>query len=153
MPAPTNEGMVGPQKETPKIGFTVTDTHLIIGTEKDVEKSLRLLKNRQAEGLETKKWFRTARRLCPPAVGMAGYKNYRMGFEKVWKILKQSTDPSQAGGAMGISQMPEDFAEFVDVKKLPDFEAVKKYFGIAGGYLISRPDGFYYEMHAVDLPE
>ena len=48
---------------------------------------------------------------------------------------------------------PQVFAEFVDFKKLPDFAAVKKYFGIAGGYLTSRPDGFYYEMHAVDLPE
>lgn len=155
MPTPSNDQMVGPQMQTPKIGLTVTDTHLIVGLEKDIERSLRLLKNRQAQGLETKKWFRAARRLCPPTVGMAGFKNDRIVFKKFWKMLKEKEKTGNENEmTIGLSTAgPEIFSEFIDFKKLPDFEAVKKYFGISGGYLISRPDGFYYEARSVDLPE
>ncbi len=37
-------------------------------------------------------------------------------------------------------------SDLVDFSLLPDFDAVRKYFGISTFYGVSRPDGFLFEM-------
>ena len=37
-------------------------------------------------------------------------------------------------------------ADLVDFSLLPEFDAVKKYFGLSAFYGISRPDGFFFEF-------
>ena len=35
---------------------------------------------------------------------------------------------------------------FFDLSLLPEFDAVRKYFGVSAFYGVSRPDGFYFEL-------
>ena len=45
---------------------------------------------------------------------------------------------------------PGQLAEFVKFDLLPEFDAVRKYFGVSASYGISRPDDFFYESK--DIP-
>ncbi len=132
----------------PKIGFTVTDTHLIIASEKDLEKTLRLLANKNAPKLQTEKWFTFARAKLPASVGTAGIVNMQKTYEILWKQLK-----ANGQSAIAPDMNNAELSSFFDFSLLPDFDKVKQYFGIEAGYCNSVDDGFYCETKTVDMPK
>ena len=40
-----------------------------------------------------------------------------------------------------------------DFSLLPEFDKVRKYFGVSASYGVSRPDGFYFEFKHIDSAE
>ncbi len=40
----------------------------------------------------------------------------------------------------------------IDFSLLPEFDVVRKYFGLSAFYGISRPDGFFFEFKYINTP-
>jgi hypothetical protein len=141
--------------EAPKMAFTVTDTHLVIGTEAAVEKTIRTVGNSGAGTVGSEQWFRNAKSVIPSSVGLAAFGNSTNVWEKLWQIFKRADSGQQSiiSGPFGMQtlmpSMSKSDAPF-DFKLLPAFETVRKYFGITAAYGISRPDGFYFELQYIN---
>jgi hypothetical protein len=148
--------------DVPKIppsAFTVTDTHLIFSTESAVEQAIRTMSS-SAESLSSQKWFNKARSNIPSAVGMAELQDNAASGEYLWSTMRQSKNPDTAGGddkkseiSVGVTSqslfpqiMFSQGGGLFDFSLLPEFDAVKKYFGVAAFYGISRQDGFFFEF-------
>jgi hypothetical protein len=137
----------------PKLAFTVTDTHLIFAGEDAVERAIRTLSTSGNQSVASTEWFSQAKSTIPSSVGLAGLQNSEASMEAVWSALRNMKMPAKGGGGaaanlglagatspeMILSQMAGDLADF---SLLPDFDAVRKYFGLSACYGISRQDGF-----------
>ena len=143
-----------------KIAFTVTDTHLIFATESAVEQAIRTLGS-SAESIGSARWFNKAMSNIPSVVGLAGLRDNAVSGELLWSMMRQSKKPDKPGGedqrnqiGVGISSgsiLPQmSFTQggdaLLDFSLLPEFDAVKKYFGTLAFYGISRQDGFFFEF-------
>jgi hypothetical protein len=152
---------VGPG--TPKMplsALTVTDTHLIFASESTVEQAIRTLSGGQAESIGSAEWFNKAKSNIPSVVGLAGLQNNAASVELLWSTLRQSAKSDKPAGddkrneiTVGLtsrSLFPQIMFSrsdgLVDFSLLPEFDTVKKYFGISVFYGISRPDGFFFEF-------
>lgn len=142
----------GPQRTTPKgerLAFTITDTHLIFGPEPAVERAIRTLGGAGNEPISSAKWFNTAKAAVPSLVGAAGFEDDSASGELLWWMLKENAKSRMASMGMGpaaaVLAGPDAWA-FADFSLLPEFDAVKKYFGLSAGYCVSRPDGFFFEF-------
>jgi hypothetical protein len=147
----------------PLSAFTVTDTHLIFASESAVEQAIRTMAS-GAESISSQRWFNKAKSSIPSAVGMAGLQDNAVSGEYFWSTMRQSQKPDKAGGddkkneiTVGItsrSLFPQImFSEgdgLFDFSLLPEFDAVKKYFGISAFYGVSRQDGFFFEFKYLD---
>jgi hypothetical protein len=141
-----------PATTAPKLAFTITDTHLIFGTEENVAQALRLLSNKDAGSLAAASWFVRAKSVIPGAVGMAGLSDGRTYGEYLWWNLKEMGKAKSAANAFDPTQMAlSGLGQFFDFSLLPNFDAVKKYFGVSTQYVVSRPDGYYFEARHLDL--
>ena len=152
-----------PQK--PKLAFTVTDTHLIIGTESAVERAIRTLSSTDADSVSSAKWFTTAKSSIPSVVGMASLQDSAASGEFFWQRLKESakdkTEDSTFSMGLGISTeslfpqliLSQIGLDMLDFSLLPEFDAVRKYFGVSAFYGVSRPDGFFFEFKYLNPPE
>ena len=152
----------GPDKpKMPPSAFTVTDTHLIFASESIIEQAIRMLGGNQAESISSAKWFNKAKSHIPSVVGLAGLQNNAASGEYFWSTMRESKKPDKADGegkdnqiSVGItsgSLFPQVMfqqagADLFDFSLLPEFDAVKKYFGLSTFYGISRPDGFFFEF-------
>jgi hypothetical protein len=142
----------GPQRATPKgerLAFTITDTHLIFGQEPAVERAIRTLGGAESEPVSSAKWFNIAKSAVPSVVGSAGFEDNSASGELLWWMLKDSAKSRRADIGMGPAAAVlagPDAWDFADFSLLPEFGAVKKYFGLSAGYGISRPDGFFFEF-------
>jgi len=139
----------------PKVAFAVTDTHLVIGVESAVERAIRTLSAGSSGDLP--KWFAKARSAVPDSVGLAGFEDTAAVAEVLWKELKtaaaeeaKSSDDPQRTVNIGLSTSGLMFSQagldIIDVKLLPEFDLVRKYFGLSATYGIARPDGFFFEF-------
>ena len=115
----------------------------------------------QAESIGSANWFNKAKSNIPSAVGLAGLQNNAASGEFFWSTMRQSAKSHKADSndknnelSVGVtsgslfprvmfSQMGADLFDF---SLLPEFDAVKKYFGLSAFYGISRPDGFFFEF-------
>ncbi len=148
---------------TPKMplsAFTVTDTHLIFASQDAVEHAIRMLGGSQAESIGSAKWFNKAKSNIPSAVGLAGLQNNAVSGEYFWSMMRQSKKPDDTDGddkqnqiSVGITSgslfpqvMFTQGEGLLDFSLLPEFDAVKKYFGVSAFYGISRQDGFFFEF-------
>ena len=143
----------------PLSAFTVTDTHLIFASEYVVEQTIRMLSS-NAESISSAKWFNKAKSSIPSTVGIAGLQDNAASGELFWSTLRQSAKPDKAAGddkhneiTVGLTSqslfpqiMFSQSDGMIDFSLLPEFDAVKKYFGISTFYGISRPDGFFFEF-------
>jgi hypothetical protein len=152
----------GPGKpKMPPSAFTVTDTHLIFASESAVEQAIRMLGGNQAESIGSARWFNKAKSNIPSVVGLAGLQNNAASGEYFWSTMRESKKPDKADGegknnqiSVGVtsgSLFPQVMftqagADLFDFSLLPEFDAVKKYFGVSAFYGISRPDGFFFEF-------
>jgi Protein of unknown function (DUF3352) len=141
----------------PVVAFTVTDTHLIIASESAVEQAVRALASSGTESIESAKWFAKAKSNIPSVVGLAGLEDNAASGEYFWSAMRQlqkKGDGASAPGESGVgsgSILPQIMlsqagANGLDLSLLPEFDAVRKYFGVSASYGISRPDGFFFEF-------
>jgi hypothetical protein len=142
----------------PPWGFTVTDTHLILAPEAVVERTIRSLGG-GTESIDSVKWFVKAKANIPSAVGLAGMEDLPATTEQLWYTLRDSkkeekdkNSRNELGVSMSSGSIFPQFifkpagSGFFDLSLLPEFDAVRKYFGVSAFYGISRPDGFFFEI-------
>ena len=142
-----------------KWAFSITDTHLIVGIERSVEHALRTMGTSEPT-LNSAKWFVAAKSALPSTFGIASLQNDAIGGELFWKTLKEPTseaennDPNKSVSigvnSQGNFLFMQKGLDFVDFTLLPDFEKVKKHFGMTVSHLTSRPEGFFMEIKSID---
>jgi len=152
-------GVGGPDApKMPPWGFTVTDTHLIFAPDAVVERTIRTLGG-GTEPIDSVKWFAKAKANIPSAVGLAGMEDIAATMEPIWATMRESMKDDKGGRShnelgVGVSSgsiLPQvTFSPagsgFFDVSLLPEFDAVRKYFGVSAFYGLSRPDGYFFEI-------
>jgi hypothetical protein len=157
-------GPVGPmtQKTVEKAAFTVTDTHLIFAGESAVEQVIRALSGTETVSVDSAQWFNRAKSTIPSVVGLASLQNNAASGEFLWselRELKKQTSKSKdkdssttvGVGLSSTSPFPQFMfsqtgSDLFDFSLLPEFDVVRKYFGLSVFYGLSRPDGFFFEF-------
>jgi hypothetical protein len=132
-----------------RMAFTITDTHLILGEEPAVERAIRTLAGAESEPISSAKWFVRAQSAVPSVVGLAGFEDNSASGELLWWMLKESARTRRSNIGMGPAAAvlsSSGLWSFADFSLLPEFEAVKKYFGYSAFYGVSRADGFLFEF-------
>jgi hypothetical protein len=152
----------------PKFAFTVTDTHLIFSKESAVEKAIRTLSSTQNVSVDSSRWFNIAKSSIPSLVGLVTLQNDTASGEYIWSQIRKLTQKTKnqvkdKGIKMGVgirpgSSFPEIMfsqagAQLFDFSLLPEFDEVKKYFGLFTFYGISNPDGFFFEFKYLNPPD
>lgn len=127
--------------QTTKLAFTITDSHLIFASEPVVERTIRALTSAGSPSVSSIKWFTAAKSAVPSAVGMATFQNNEASNELFWWMVKESGRPRSPAN-VGLMQ----FGELANFALLPEFDTVRKYFGVSAFYGISKPDGFLFEL-------
>ncbi|MHC4157493.1 MAG: DUF3352 domain-containing protein [Planctomycetota bacterium] len=139
--------------QMPMLALTITDTHLIVGTESTVEQAIRTLSSTEAVSLDSAKWFNSTRSAIPSIVGLAALQDNAASSELFWWMMKEagktnvSGTPMTPNPLMVFSQMGVDLPNF---GLLPEFDTVRKYFGLSASYGIGRPDGFLFEYKCLN---
>jgi len=146
----------------PKLAFTITDTHLIFGVESTVERTIRALSSTEVASLDSAKWFNNAKSAVPSVVGLAWLQDDAASTEFFWWMMKETEknkakDSSISMGVLIDSKSLSPHLMFsqtglLDTSLLPQFDAVRKYFGLSALYGISRPDGFFFEFNYLNPP-
>jgi hypothetical protein len=152
--------------EPPSLAFTVTETHLIIALESTVERAIRALNSTETKSIDSAKWFTSAKSAIPSAVGLVSMEDGAASGELAWRTLKEDaknkskSNDSNVTMGVGVSQsgfprflFSQAGSELFDFSLLPEFDAVRKYFGVSVFYGISRPDGFFFEFKHLNLPQ
>lgn len=146
----------------PKFAFTVTDTHLIFADESAVEQVIRALNSTETVSVITEEWFNKAKSAIPSVVGLASLQNDAASGEFFWSNLRElkketskskDTDSSTTIGFGVSSESPfpqlmlsRGGSDLFDFSLLPEFDEVRKYFGLSAFYGLSKPDGFFFEL-------
>lgn len=154
-PGSPPEGVNGP---IPRMAFTVTDTHLIFGTESSVEGAIRTLSSPQSGTLSSAAWFGKAKSAVPSVIGLVTLEDNAASTEIFWKMIKEmskntgKSPETSAGVTMDFSQMMFGGPGFdlFNFGLLPEFDAVRKYFGLSASYGVSRQDGFFFEFKDIN---
>ncbi len=144
--------------EIPPSGFTVTDTHFIFASEATIERTIRSLDG-SAESIDSGRWFARAKASIPSAVGLASLEDNAATTEPLWFTMRQSKKEDKGANSkneLGVSMSTDSIfprltfspagSGFFDLSLLPEFDVVRKYFGVSAFYGVSRPDGFYFEL-------
>ncbi|MHC4595653.1 MAG: hypothetical protein ACYS19_12015, partial [Planctomycetota bacterium] len=153
----------GPGAPTmPKLAFAVTDTHLIFASESVVEQAIRALSSTGTVSVGSANWFNKAKSAVPSVVGLAGLQDNVASGELFWPVLRGLKQSGRKGKAedssieMGVGTSPGSVflqlmfsqagSDLFNFSLLPEFDVVRKYFGLSAFYGISRPDGFFFEF-------
>ncbi len=143
------------------LAFTFTDTHLIFGSESDVEHIIRTISSTGTMSAVSAKWFTAAKSNVPSVVGLAGFQDNTTLSEVFWQILKerpkstnkgQDEDPNiELSFSIGSKSLFtyllfSSVDDLFDVSLLPEFNAVRKYFGLSAYYGVSSPEGFSFQF-------
>jgi len=146
----------------PKTAFTVTDTYLVVGSESAVERAIRTLSSPQPGSLSSATWFGKAKSAIPSAVGLAALQDDVASTEILWKMLKEigkNEDKSSSatiGATVGSTSLFPQMMfsgpgfDLFNFGLLPQFDTVRKYFGLSVSYGISRQDGFFFEFKDIN---
>ncbi len=162
---PMQEASIQPASRAPVFAFTVTETHLVFGTVDATEQAIRTLEASSAESMVSANWFNVAKSAVPSVVGLAALEDGVTSAEMLWRELKKmAEEKSKSGGGrpevsvgleMDFGLVPRQFvnqSELVDFGLLPQFDVVRKYFGLSAFYGVSRPDGFFFEAKEIAAP-
>ncbi len=144
----------------PKLAFTITDTHLILGIESSVEQAIRTLSSGPSEAVGSARWYTTGKSVIPSVVGLAAMEDTSAVAEFFWWMMKEMSETIKPAGGSGEFPEPGEiavagpaaFSQFANFDLLPDFEVVKKYFGVSAFYGKSRPDGLFFEFKYLNPP-
>jgi hypothetical protein len=147
--APSRDGQALSETGAPQIpalAFTVTDTYLIFASEAAVERAIRALSNTEAPSAGATKWFTFAKQAIPSAVGVSALEDNAATSEIFWWKVKRSSPASTKFDQVGISKL-------FNFALLPEFDTVRKYFGLSALYGISTPEGFFFEFKYINPTE
>jgi hypothetical protein len=148
--------------QIPNLAFTFTDTHLIFGVEPTVERAIRTLRSTEAVSVGSAKWFTSAKSAIEPSVvGLASLEDTAASSEFFWWMMKQSAqgdkDSSIAAVVSASSKsplpnmlFPQAGVDLFNFALLPEFDIVRKYFGLSTLYGVTRPEGFFLEFNYLD---
>ena len=95
----------------------------------------------------------------PSSVGLADIEDFSASVEYLWTHLRNLKSAAKGSGEkseieMGVGRSGATLPEMLfsgkgsgilDFSLLPEFDTVRKHFGLATFYGISRPDGFFFE--------
>ena len=159
----SNRGQI---PKMPKYAFTVTDTHLIFSEESSVERALRTLNSTETVSVDSERWFNVAKSSIPSLVGLVTLQNNTVSGKYLWsgmrnlsKLMNKDKESNLEMGVGGrISVVPKMLfdqagADLFDFGLLPEFDVVKKYFGLSTLYGISKSDGFFFEFKHLNPPD
>jgi hypothetical protein len=137
--------------QMPNLAFTITDTHLIFGVESTVERAIRALSSNETASFSSAEWFSWCQSAIPSVVGLAFLEDTAASGELFWWMMKEGQTSKNPSISLGISVSPNLGLTFLqsglfNFSLLPEFDAVRKYFGLSTFYGISRPDGFFFEL-------
>jgi len=164
---PTEQAPTTPDApKMPKLAFTVTDTHVVFGSESTVQRAIRTLSSTGTASIASAKWFTTAKSAVPTVVGLVGFQDNATLGEALWQMLKEHTKSAKSKtkdsdidiGIAISSQSPFPYLVFsqagdlFDSGLLPEFGVVRRYFGLSAYYGISRPQGFFFEFKYLNPP-
>lgn len=141
------------RKPVEMFAFSITDTHLIFGTEQSVEQAIRTLSSPGTASIDSKKWFTLAKSAIPSTVGLATLQDNAASAEFFWWLMTEGAKTKSPHIAMGpnpnflLTQKGMDSFNF---NLLPDFETVRKYFGSSACYGLSRENGFMFGFNCLD---
>jgi hypothetical protein len=149
--APLGSSPTGPRSQAPLVrtAFTITDTHLLIGPEPAVERAIRTLTDAVADPVASAEWFARAKSAVPSVVGLACLEDTCASVELMWWMLKEGSQRQHANIGLGSSATllaEPDLWQSADFTLLPDYSAMKKYFGSFVLFGSSKPDGFQLEF-------
>ena len=140
--------------QIPPLAFTITDTHLVFASEPAIEQVIRALSSTDTLSVSSAKWFTSAKSTIPSVVGLATLQDNVASSELFWWSMKQAGKvrntgaPGNPNPLLMFSQRGFDLFNF---SLLPEFDAVRKYFGFSAFYGISTPEGFFFELKYLDL--
>ena len=150
----------------PKYAFTVTDTHLIFSKESSVEQAIRTLNSTGNVSVDSERWFNIAKSSIPSRVGLVTLQNDKVSGKYIWSEMRNMSKQMKnkgsgidmgVGGRAGsvVSKMvfAQGILDLFDFGLLPEFDAVKKYFGLSALYGISKSDGFVFEYKYLNPPD
>ena len=152
----------------PKYAFTVTDTHLIFSEESSVEQALRTLNSTETVSVSSERWFNIAKSSIPSLVGLVTLQNDTVSGKYIWsgmrnlsKLMKNEDKESKiemgaskrVGTAFPQMMLAQAGLDLFDFSLLPEFDVVKKYFGLSTLYGISKSDGFFFEYKYLNSPD
>jgi len=142
--------------QTPTLAFTITNTHLIFANEPTIERVIRALSSADASPVGPVKWFTSAKSAVPSVVGMAALEDNAASSEIFWWMVKQSSKAESSAAQAGPASAkfsPMEIGKLVNFDLLPQFDAVRKYFGLSAFYGISTPEGFFFEFKDISPTE
>jgi len=84
MQIPLEQGL----PQIPTFAFSITDTHLILGTEPTVEQAIRTLSGSESASVSSAKWFVDAKLSIPSVVGLASLEDSAVSGELLWWMMK-----------------------------------------------------------------
>ncbi|MCG3180474.1 MAG: hypothetical protein BIFFINMI_02836 [Phycisphaerae bacterium] len=161
LPIPGLGGAV--QKDNP-ISMAVSGSDLLLGGLKRVQQSIRDGGRQDLKSIEADAMYQHAARMLPPQAGLVFYENGVVAGERSWVQLKQLAKKAAQGGEGGeggddgpsgfnpMVQVVKEIQKYADFNALPDFGAVKKYFGASVGYLVDTDEGLLLDMVSVKPP-
>ncbi len=155
--------------ETPmQLAFGVAGDQCVFGSLSGVEQAIREIRREDRDSIQMDPMYQYARRYLPEQAGMYYYENQQITAEQAWYLWKEvlpkakkleksaatqerEVDPDMP--IQGLSEGPwTKLFEFVDPSLLPDFEAVKHYFGSVVGYVTENDAGIYAELIGLKAP-
>ncbi|MFA5251603.1 MAG: DUF3352 domain-containing protein, partial [Phycisphaerae bacterium] len=139
--------------QIPAMAFTLTDTHLIFASEPAVEQAIRALSSADAAPVGSAKWFTNAKSVIPSVAGMAVLENNAASSEIFWWMAKQNSKAKSTNSPAPMKFGPAAISELFNFDLLPEFEAVRKYFGTSAFYGTSTPEGFFFEFKGISPAE
>ena len=171
----------GPMKQEHMAAFAVADDNFVIGSVKTVEQSIRDLGRKDIEAIGADPMYQHASRYLPARAALYAYQNEQTTTAASWEQMRAAAkeaaknprrDPSVKGpdsvngvprrkleiglGASTGSSLPmlmiNPFKDFVDFSALPDFEAVRKYYGAGVMYVKGTDEGIFAEIIQLKAP-
>ncbi|MBN1125820.1 MAG: hypothetical protein JXA82_12495 [Sedimentisphaerales bacterium] len=135
-----------------KLAFSVTDTHLLFGEEAQVENALRALQDRDFKSIVSMDWYRTAQSRMPGAGALASMTNNTMYWEHLWELFRSGRyEKSTLGFILQMQgEQSEAIRKLFDFTLLPQFNVVRKYFGISISHGQCKDDGLEFEFESID---
>jgi len=150
---PSGVPFFGGSSASGRMAFTVTETHLILGQESAVERAIRTLGGAESERVGSAEWFAAAKSAVPSAAGLVCLEDDAASGELLWWMLKESAKTRRASMGIGPAAAvlaSADLWQSADFSLLPEFGAVRKYFGCSAFYGVSRADGLLFEFKYVN---
>lgn len=152
--------------DTPEYGFAVAGDQLVLGNANVLEQAIRDLRRKDIETINSDPMYQYAAPHIPNRAGVISYQNNRISSEFTWTILKEAArekaaqkqaspdanSPSTPDSPMKIFLSISNLLNSLDFTALPDFQTVKKHFGVTVGYVTNHKQGILAETISLKAP-